>query len=53
LELLTPGGNRRFRLEAMQDRNGRAMSEVPGGGWQVRVPLPVEVSEMALLTRFL
>ncbi len=53
LELLTPNGNRRFRLESMQDRNGREMTEVPGGGWQIRAPLPVEASEMALLTRFL
>jgi putative protease len=53
LELLTPNGNRRFRLESMQDRNGREMNEVPGGGWQIRVPLPAGASEMSLLTRFL
>jgi putative protease len=52
LELLTPTGNRRFRLQAMQDTKGNAMTEVPGGGWKVRVPLPEPVDSLGLLTRF-
>jgi putative protease len=52
LELLTPSGNHRFRLEAMQDTKGNAMEEVPGGGWKVRVPLPGPADGLGLLTRF-
>jgi putative protease len=52
LELLTPAGNQRFRLTAMQDTQGHAMDEVPGGGWRVRVPLPVPTDRLGLLTRF-
>ena len=53
LELITPGGNRRFRLEQLYDRDGNALGEAPGGGWVVRAPLPVEAGEMALLARYL
>jgi putative protease len=53
LELLTPAGNRRFRLEAMSDLQGRSLTEAPGAGWRVRVPLPVDTFEMGLITRLL
>ena len=52
MELLAPGGNRRFRLETMLDKQGRPLLEVPGGGWEVSVRLPDGAGEMALLTRF-
>jgi putative protease len=51
LELITPQGNRRFRLDAMQDLNGAAMSEAPGGGYRVRIPLVDGRYSMALLAR--
>jgi putative protease len=53
LELLSPQGNRRFRLEEIEDLNGNAMQEVPGGGWQVRIKAPEGDYELGLLTRFL
>lgn len=53
LELITPQGNQRFRLDALQDSEGNALEEAPGGGWVVRTKLPVEVDNKALLARFL
>jgi putative protease len=53
MELVSPGGNRQFRLETMTDKDGRPLDEAPGGGWEVRVRLPVAVDPLALVTRFL
>jgi len=53
LELLSPGGNHRFRLEAMRGEDGGALSVAPGGGYRVRIPLPVERCPMGLVTRVL
>ena len=53
LELLSPRGNRRFRLDALEDGDGRSLDEAPGGGWIVRARLPDVADDMALLTRFL
>ena len=52
MELVSPRGNRRFRLELMQDKHGNALDEAPGGGWEVQVRLPEAVDEMTLITRF-
>lgn len=40
LELLTPAGNHRFRLERMQDLAGQALDIAPGGGHRVRIRIP-------------
>ncbi len=56
VELLTPQGNQRFRLEEMTDLDGGPMQEAPGGGYKVRVQLPLEAgqgAELGLLCRFL
>ena len=53
LELLTPEGNRRFRLEAMTDGEGIAMPVAPGGGYRVRIPVPLAGEGLGLLTRLL
>lgn len=53
LNLLTPSGNHSFRLEQMADVYGRSMSEAPGGGYQVRIPLPYIDTKMGLLTKTL
>lgn len=53
LELLTPGGNRRFRLEQMQDLEGNRMDLAPGGGYRVRIPVPVDDCSLGLVTRVL
>ncbi|MES9814255.1 MAG: tRNA 5-hydroxyuridine modification protein YegQ [Candidatus Thiodiazotropha sp.] len=53
LELMTPVGNHSFVLERMEDQNGNAMQEAPGGGYRVRVALPTHKVENALLCRYL
>ena len=50
IEVITPRGNRALVLEAMQDEQGRPLEVAPGGGWRVRVRLPVEVDGHSLLT---
>ncbi len=40
LELILPTGNRMITLDGMQDLKGNPMQEAPGGGYQVRIPLP-------------
>jgi putative protease len=53
LELLTPRGNRRFRLEGMQDLEGHPMSSAPGAGYRVRIPVPIGDCGLGLITRVL
>ncbi len=53
LQLFTPAGNQLFRLEHIEDIYGHAMTEAPGGGYQVRIHLPVQAGEMALITRMM
>jgi putative protease len=53
LELLTPAGNHRFRASALEDLEGNPMREARGGGYQVRMPLPVSSADMGLITRFI
>jgi len=51
LELLTPVGNVSFKLNEMQDKDGKPLEEAPGGGWKVRIPLPAVAGEFGLLVR--
>lgn len=53
LELLTPGGNRRFRLERMQDPEGSPVDVAPGAGYRVRIPVPLDDCAQGLVTRTL
>ncbi len=53
LELILPEGNRDLVLNEMQDREGNSLSEAPGGGWEVRIPLPYAQCENGLLARYL
>ncbi len=39
-ELMTPAGNHRFRLEAMEAPDGRRIELAPGAGYRVRIPRP-------------
>jgi putative protease len=39
VELMTPGGNRKFVLQQMEDRQGRAVDVASGSGHWVRLPL--------------
>lgn len=49
LELIVPGGSRSFRLELMQDTQGRPTEVAPGSGHRVRIPLPDGECAMGLL----
>nr|WP_299242482.1 tRNA 5-hydroxyuridine modification protein YegQ [uncultured Halomonas sp.] len=40
LELMLPGGNRRFTLEALESTRGETIEVAPGSGHVVRLPLP-------------
>lgn len=52
LELMTPDGNRPFRLEQMENRvDGEPLQVAPGDGWQVRIRVPSALHPMGLLTR--
>jgi putative protease len=53
LELVSPRGNRRFRLQRLEDGNGVSLDEAPGGGWEVHAKLPDVADPMALVTRLL
>ena len=53
LELMTQAGNTTFVLEEMQDRQGNPISEALGGGYQVRVKLPVDEVNLGLICRYL
>jgi len=49
LELITPSGNRSFRLREMLDMQGKATEVAPGSGHRVQIPLPSTDCTMALL----
>lgn len=52
LELMTTGGNLKFRLEGLENRDGIAVDAAPGNGHIVRVPLPADHElDYALLMR--
>ena len=40
LELVSPAGNRTFTLDAIANKAGKAVSEAPGSGHVVSIPLP-------------
>ncbi len=52
LQLLTPRGNHRFRLERLESAEGDPLQTAPGAGWRVRLPVPAGArAELGLLTR--
>ncbi len=51
LELITPAGNRRLRLETLLDAEGRPVTTAPGSGHRVRIPLDTRLTPPALLAR--
>ncbi len=53
LEIINPTGNHELRLEHMEDLHGNAMQEAPGGGYQVRIPLPSANYDRALIAKYL
>jgi putative protease len=53
LELILPDGNRDITVEHMESLKGETMQEAPGGGYHVRINLPVTQCEKGLLARYL
>jgi len=53
LELILPEGNRDIVLESMLDKQGNSLSEAPGGGWEVKIPLKLHNGEKGLLAKYL
>ncbi|MDI5892222.1 tRNA 5-hydroxyuridine modification protein YegQ [Halomonas rhizosphaerae] len=56
MELMLPGGNRRFVLAHIENRRGESVGAAPGSGHVVRIPVPGEAIaperiEFALLMR--
>jgi len=49
LELITPGGNRVFRLDDLRDMHGQATAVAPGSGHRVQIPLDAADCGMGLL----
>jgi putative protease len=53
LQLLSPAGNHRFRLDHLEDEQGNPMEAAPGAGYRVRMHLPPGAGGMGLLTRLI
>lgn len=55
LEIIAPGGNFDITLEKMESLRGESMQQAPGGGYEIKIPLPVTDTdyERALLARYL
>ncbi len=52
VELMTPQGNVRFKLDQLENRKGEQVDAAPGNGHVVRIPAPLDVDmEHALLMR--
>ena len=52
LELILPEGNQDIIVERMEDMHGHSMREAPGGGYEVKIPLPEIHSVNGLLARY-
>lgn len=51
LELITPQGNEKFRVNAMQNLQGESLDTAPGSGWKICIKIPRPADNMAMLTR--
>lgn len=51
MELILPGGNHTFTLDRIEDLDGTPRSLVPGGGYEVLIPVPTTETTMGLLAR--
>lgn len=52
LEVISPQGNHDIVLAHMEDTHGNALREVPGSGYDVRIPLPSMAAQQGLLARY-
>jgi putative protease len=53
LEIIAPEGNQDIIVTHMESLKGEPMQEAPGGGYEVKIPLPAANYERALLARYL
>nr|WP_221197217.1 tRNA 5-hydroxyuridine modification protein YegQ [Simiduia aestuariiviva] len=58
VELITPAGNQRFHLGAIENKKGHAIDAAPGSGHQVKIQLPDGVqlgdkADYAMLMRYM
>jgi putative protease len=53
LELILPQGNLDIVLQHMEDERGNPMREAPGGGYNVRIPVPAGDCRNGLIARYL
>ena len=53
LEIIAPEGNQDIVVTHMESLKGEPMQEAPGGGYEVRIPLPAANYDRALLARYL
>ncbi len=51
LEMISPRGNQRFKLEDIQSVDGEHLDVAPGSGWKVRLQLPIKPNDNDLITR--
>jgi len=51
LEMISPRGNQRFKLEDIQSVEGEHLEVAPGSGWKVRLQLPIKPNDNDLITR--
>jgi len=51
IEVIAPTGNQMIQLDHIENLDGIPMQEAPGGGYQVRIPLPDANYDKALLAR--
>lgn len=51
LELMLPSGNLPLQLESIETLRGAAMEEVPGGGYEVRIPMPKGDYQLGLIAK--
>ncbi len=49
IEVISPSGNQTLTLEHMESLKGVDMQEAPGGGYEVRIPLPKADYQQALI----
>ena len=52
LEMILPEGNRDITVDRMFDKWGNPMQEAPGGGYEVRIPVPDAECQFGLLARY-
>ena len=52
LELILPEGNQDIIVKRMEDMHSHSMQEAPGGGYEVKIPLPEIHSVNGLLARY-